>query len=63
MFLSKLTRKKETLLVDYTEAHPDIIQLNDEIKALITDLENEVNISISSLTKQEKVLDQLQYQR
>jgi len=58
--LSKLTRKKETLLVDFTEAHPDIIQLNDEIKALITDLENEVNISISSLTKQEKVLSERQ---
>ena len=58
--LTKLMRKKETLLVEFTEAHPDVTQLNDEIKTLINDLENEVQISISNSAKQEKLLSERQ---
>ncbi len=54
--LSGLVKKKETLLIDFTEKHPDVIDVDDQIKMLITDMEEEVNVNLANLVKRESLL-------
>jgi len=54
--LKNLIRKRETLLIDFTEKHPDVIDVQDQIKVLITDMENEVRSLINNLAKRESGL-------
>ncbi|MBW2151159.1 MAG: AAA family ATPase [Deltaproteobacteria bacterium] len=54
--LKNLERKRETLLIDFTEKHPDVVDVNDQIKMLITDMENEVKSLIKNLAKRENAI-------
>lgn len=54
--LSDLLQKKEALLLDFTEKHPEVQDVSDQVQALIVEIENEVRAMLNNLTKREEVL-------
>ena len=56
--LSVLLQKKEGLLVDFTARHPDVIDVQDQIKLLLADIETESGLLLKNLIKQEKTLSE-----
>jgi Mrp family chromosome partitioning ATPase/uncharacterized protein involved in exopolysaccharide biosynthesis len=51
--LSGLLIKRETLLIDFTEEHPQLIDINDQIQALIDEIRKELRAYLSVLVKRE----------
>ncbi|RJQ60343.1 MAG: hypothetical protein C4530_07950 [Desulfobacteraceae bacterium] len=56
--LTSLFQKKEGLLVDFTEKHPEVVDIDDQIKILTADMEKESNLLLTSLTKREQELSE-----
>jgi len=56
--LSVLLQKKEGLLVDFTERHPDVIDVQDQIKLLLADIETESGLLLKNLIQKEKTLSE-----
>ncbi len=56
--LSTLLQKKEGLLVDFTEKHPDVIDVKDQITVLMGDITKEADDLLVNLAKQEKKLSE-----
>lgn len=51
--LSDLFLKRETLLIDYTEQHPQIVEINDQIQAVILEIAKELEAFLSILKTRE----------
>jgi len=51
--LSDLFLKRETLLIDFTEQHPQIVEVNDQIQAVILEIEKELKSFLGLLEKRE----------
>jgi len=51
--LSDLFLKRETLLIDYTEQHPQLVAINDQIQAIILEITKELKAFFSILEKRE----------
>ena len=56
--LNVLLQKKEGLLVDFTERHPDVIDVQDQIKLLLADIETESGLLLKNIIKLEKMLSE-----
>jgi len=54
--LSDLFLKRETLLIDYTEQHPQLIEVNDQIQAVILEIKKELKAFLSVLETREAEL-------
>jgi succinoglycan biosynthesis transport protein ExoP len=54
--LSDLFLKRETLLIDYTEQHPQFIEVNDQIQAVILEIKKELKAFLSILETREAEL-------
>ena len=51
--LSDLFLKRETLLIDFTEKHPQIVEVNDQIQAVILEITKELKAFYSILATRE----------
>ena len=51
--LSDLFLKRETLLIDYTEQHPQLVAINDQIQAVILEMTKELKAFFSVLKTRE----------
>jgi len=51
--LSDLFLKRETLLIDYTEQHPQIVEVNDQIQAVTLEITKELEAFLSILKTRE----------
>ena len=61
--LSDLFLKRQTLLIDFTEKHPQVVEIDDQIQAVIIETEKELNAYYKTLESREadlsKKLNQL----
>jgi len=51
--LSDLFLKRETLLIDFTEQHPQLVEVNDQIQAVILEITKELKAYFSILKRRE----------
>lgn len=51
--LSDLLLKRETLLIDFTKEHPQVVAVNDQIQAIILEIRKELEAFSSILAKRE----------
>ncbi len=51
--LSDLFLKRETLLIDYTEQHPQLLEINDQIQAVILEITKELKAFLKILETRE----------
>jgi len=51
--LSDLFLKRETLLIDYTEQHPQLVEVNDQIQAVILEITKELKAFLKILETRE----------
>lgn len=62
--LGDLFLKRETLLIDFTKQHPQVAEVNDQIKTVILELKKELNAYLNILRKREAdILEKLRYLR
>ncbi|QCI29027.1 GumC family protein [Caminibacter pacificus] len=54
--LQQLILKKETLLIEYTPKHPDVIKVNDQIRSLVEMIKNRINSIRVSIQNQMQTL-------
>jgi len=55
--LNDLLFKKQTLLIDYTEQHPQVLEIKDQIKTLVREARKELVSRKNQLEKEEELLD------
>lgn len=55
--LSDLLLKRETLRMNFTDEHPEIIGINDNIRAIVKELRNEMQVLLGKLNSKEKDLN------
>lgn len=51
--LSELLLKRQTLLVDFTEKHPQVVEVDDQLQALIVEIKKELNALLITLKMRE----------
>jgi capsular exopolysaccharide synthesis family protein len=56
--LSDLILKKKTLLFDFTEKHPSVIEVSDQIQNILGEIQKELNTRLQTLEKREADLYQ-----
>lgn len=54
--LGELLIKRETLSMNFTEKHPEVVAVNDQIRAIINELRNEMQVLLGKLNAREKDL-------
>ena len=54
--LSDMLLKRQTLLIDFTEKHPQVVDLDDQIQAVIDGIKKELSSLLSALEAQEAEL-------
>lgn len=54
--LSDLSLKKKALLFDFTDKHPQVIEVNDQIKSVLDEINGELQSHLESLEKREAAL-------
>ncbi len=57
--LQQLILKKETLLIEYTPKHPDVIQVNDQIRSLVAMIKNRIFSLRTSINNQMQTLKKI----
>jgi len=56
--LGEMLLKRETLKMSFTDEHPEVIEINDNIRAVVTVLRNELDTLISKLSVRESELNE-----
>jgi len=56
--LGDLLIKRETLRMNFTEKHPEVVASNDQIRAIINELRNEMQVLLGKLHAREKDLNE-----
>jgi len=56
--LSDLLLKRQTLLINFTEKHPRVIEIDDQVQAILQETKKELQSLLSSYTKREEDLSQ-----
>jgi len=56
--LGDLLIKRETLSMNFTEKHPEVVAVNDQIRAIINELRNEMQVLLGKLNARGKDLNQ-----
>jgi len=56
--IGDLLIKRETLSMNFTEKHPEVVALNDQIRAIINELRNEMQVLLGKLNEREKDLEE-----
>ena len=54
--LGEMLLKRETIKMNYTDKHPEVIEINDNIQAVVTELRNELETFLEKLNAREKDL-------
>ena len=55
--LGDLLIQRETLSMNFTEKHPEVVAVNDQIRAIINELRNEMEVLLGKLNDREKDLE------
>jgi len=56
--LGDMLLKRETLKMNYTDEHPEVMGVNDNIRAVVTELRNELEMLLEKLNIREKELNE-----
>lgn len=56
--LGALLIKRETLKISFTDEHPKVVSINDQIRAIINELRNEMQVLLRKLNTREKDLNE-----
>jgi capsular exopolysaccharide synthesis family protein len=56
--LGDMLLKRETLKMNFTDEHPEVIEINDNIRAVVTELRNELNTLLEKLNVRESELSE-----
>ena len=54
--LGEMLLKRETLKMNFTDEHPEVMEVNDNIRAVVTELSNELKTLLEKLNTREKEL-------
>ncbi len=54
--LGEMLLKRETIKINYTDEHPEVIEINDNIQAVVAELRNELKTLLEKLNAREKGL-------
>ncbi|MCP3953138.1 MAG: AAA family ATPase [Desulfobacterales bacterium] len=56
--LGEMLLKRETLKMNYTDEHPEVMGINDNIRAVVTELSNELKTLLEKLNTREQELNE-----
>lgn len=56
--LGDMLLERETLKMSYTDEHPEVIRINDSIRAVLQELRNEMQVQLDKLNVREKELNE-----